>query len=168
MRLEKVNPVRSSREALNPVLAKTKLHSYKKQAVERSASNGVKSDLDTKFQKVLETPASFAFFVAIHDFIKHIESNPTLSASLSSRIKSNRELNIPSKYGYLKQIYQGLEDADSTSNADLGHTRYAVIIELKRIRDNDVSESNSFWKRRELSRRLTGEVYKILSQTVVA
>ncbi len=139
----------------------------------KKVSNGmkpekVKSDLDTKFQKVLETPASFAFFVAIHDFIKHIEAHPALSASLSSRIKSNRELNIPNKYEYLKQIYQGLEDAESTSNADLGHTRYAVIIELKRIRDNDVSESNSFWKRRELSRRLTGEIYRKLSQTVVA
>jgi len=123
----------------------------------------VKSDLDKKFQKVLATPASFDFFVAIHDFIEHIELNPSLSRDLLPRIKANRELNIPSKYGYLKQIYQGLEDADSKSDADLGHARYAVCTELNRIRNNDVSESNSFWKKREVSRRLTGEIYARLS-----
>ena len=123
----------------------------------------VKSDLDKKFQKVLKTPASFDFFKAIHDFIEYIESNSSLSNSLSSRIKSNRELNIPNKYGYLKQIYQGLEDADIKSNVDLGHTRYMAIQELKKIKNKDVSESNSFWKKRELFRRLTGEIYEILS-----
>ncbi|MEK9168243.1 MAG: hypothetical protein AAB698_00370, partial [Patescibacteria group bacterium] len=74
-----------------------------------------------------------------------------------------RELNIPNKYGYLKQIYQGLEDADIKSSADLGHTRYMVIQELNRIRNKDVSESNSFWKKRELFRKLTGEIYEILN-----
>ena len=123
----------------------------------------VKSDLDKKFQKVLKTPASFDFFTAIHDFIEYIELNPSLSSKLSSRVKSNRELNIPNKYGYLKQIYQGLEDADIKSSADLGHTRYMVIQELNRIRNKDVSESNSFWKKRELFRKLTGEIYEILS-----
>lgn len=123
----------------------------------------VKSDLDKKFQKVLKTPASFDFFTAIHDFIEYIESNPSLSSSLSSRIKSNRELNIPNKYGYLKQIYQGLEDVDIKSNTDLGHTRYMVIQELNRIRNKDVSDSNSFWKKRELFRKLAGEIYEILS-----
>lgn len=127
----------------------------------------VKSDLDKKFQKVLKTPASFDFFVAIHDFIEYIESNASLSNSLSSRIKSNRELNIPNKYGYLKQIYQGLEDADIKTNIDLGHTRYMAIQELNRIRNKDVSESNSFWKKRELFRRLTGEIYEILSPNSV-
>lgn len=127
----------------------------------------VKSDLDKKFQKVLKTPASFEFFVAIHDFIEYIESNASLSNSLSSRIKSNRELNIPNKYGYLKQIYQGLEDADIKTNIDLGHTRYMAIQELNRIRNKDVSESNSFWKKRELFRRLTGEIYEILSPNSV-
>ena len=123
----------------------------------------VKSDLDKKFQKVLKTPASFDFFTAIHDFIEYIELNPSLSSKLSSRVKSNRELNIPNKYGYLKQIYQGLEDADIKSSADLGHTRYMVIQELNRIRNKDVSESNSFWKKRELFRKLTGEIYEILN-----
>ena len=123
----------------------------------------VKSDLDKKFQKVLKTPASFDFFTAIHDFIEYIELNPSLSSKLSSRVKFNRELNIPNKYGYLKQIYQGLEDADIKSSADLGHTRYMVIQELNRIRNKDVSESNSFWKKRELFRKLTGEIYEILN-----
>mgnify|MGYP001576599300 FL=1 len=123
----------------------------------------VKSDLDKKFQKVLKTPAGFDFFTAIHDFIEYIELNPSLSSKLSSRVKSNRELNIPNKYGYLKQIYQGLEDADIKSSADLGHTRYMVIQELNRIRNKDVSESNSFWKKRELFRKLTGEIYEILN-----
>ncbi len=123
----------------------------------------VKSGLDKKFQKVLKTPAGFDFFVAIHDFIEHIELNSSLSDSLSSRIKSNRELNIPSKYSYLKQIYQGLEDADIKSNIDLGHARYAVLLELNRIRNKDVSESNSFWKKRELLRKLTGEIYNRLN-----
>ena len=30
-------------------------------------------DLDRKFQKVVTTPAGFDFFMAIHDFIEHIE-----------------------------------------------------------------------------------------------
>ncbi len=123
----------------------------------------VKSGLDKKFQKVLKTPAGFNFFVAIHDFIEHIELNSSLSNSLSCRIKSNRELNIPNKYSYLKQIYQGLEDADIKSNIDLGHARYAVLLELNRIRKKDVSESNSFWKKRELSRKLAVEIYERLN-----
>ncbi len=123
----------------------------------------VKSDLDEKFQKVLKTPASFAFFVAIHDFIEHIELNSPLSDSLSSRIKPNQKLKIPSKYGYLKQIYQGLEDADIKSSVDLGHARYMVIQDLNRIRNKNFSESNSFWKKRELFRKLTGEIYERLN-----
>ena len=126
-------------------------------------SEKTKSDLTKKFQKVLKTPASFAFFVAIHDFIEHIELNSSLAESLSQRIKTNLELNIPKKYSYLKQIYQGLEDANNKSAADLGHTRYSVILELNRIRNKDVSESNSFWKKRELFRRLTSEIYQRLN-----
>lgn len=122
-----------------------------------------KNGLDKKFQKVLKTPASFDFFVAIHDFIEHIEVNSFLSDNLSPRIKSNRDLKIPHKYGYLKQIYQGLEDADRKSNTDLGHARYMVIRELNRIRNNDFSDSNSFWKKRELSRKLIGEIYERLN-----
>ncbi|HEY4475188.1 MAG TPA: hypothetical protein VJB92_00465 [Candidatus Paceibacterota bacterium] len=126
-------------------------------------SEKAKSDLAKKFQKVLKTPASFDFFVAIHDFIQHIELNSSLSKNLSQRLKTNLELNIPKKYSYLKQIYQGLEDANNKSNADLGHTRYSVILELNRIRNKDVSESNSFWKKRELFRRLTSEIYQRLN-----
>ncbi len=122
-----------------------------------------KSDLDKKFQKVLQTPASFDFFVAIHDFIKHIELNQSLSDILSHRLKANRESGIPIKYGYLKQIYQGVEDINGRSNVDLGHARYAVILELNRIQNKDVSDTNSFWKKREVSRRLTDEVYKRLT-----
>ena len=122
-----------------------------------------KIDLDEKFQKILKTPASFDFFVAIHDFIEHIELNPCLFKSLSSCIKSNQELKIPGKYSRLKKIYQGVEDASTKSSVDLGHERYMVILELNKIRNKDVSENNSFWKRRELFRKLTGEIYEVLS-----
>lgn len=123
----------------------------------------IKTDLEKKFQKVLKTPASFDFYVAIHDFIEHIELNASLAKNLSPRLGPNRELNIPVKYGYLKQIYQGLEDAETTSTADLGHDRYAVLRDLNKIRENDMSDSNSFWKKRELFRKLTGEIYSRLN-----
>jgi len=123
----------------------------------------VKSDLDKKFQKVLKTPASFDFFVAIHDFVEHIELNPSLSDSLSQRIKPNLELKILNKYSHLKAIYQGLEDTHNQSNVDLGHVRYMVIQDLNRIRNKNFSESNSFWKKRELFRKLTSEIYERLN-----
>ncbi len=123
----------------------------------------VKSDLDEKFQKISKTPASFDFFVAIHDFIEHIELNPSLSKNLASYTKSNQEMKISSKYSHLKRIYQGLEDVNIKSNADLGHERYMVIIELNKIKNKNVSENNSFWKKRELFRKLTEEIYEILS-----
>lgn len=122
----------------------------------------MKTGLDKKFQKVAQTPASFDFFIAIHGFIKYIELNALLSGGLSHRIKINRELDISNKYDHLKQIYQGLEDIQTKSNADLGHTRYTVIKELNQIKNNDYSESNSFWKKRELSRKLTAVVYERL------
>ena len=121
-----------------------------------------KSGLDKKFQRVLQTPAGFDFFVAIHDFVKYIELNPFLSRGLSLRLKANQELGIENKYSYLKQIYQGVEDINVKSNVDLGHERYTVIRDLNRIQGNDVSENNSFWKKREFSRKLTDEVYKRL------
>ncbi|MBU1091380.1 hypothetical protein KKA27_00735 [Patescibacteria group bacterium] len=123
-----------------------------------------KIGLDEKFQKILKTPASFAFFVAIHDFIKHIESNRCLSDDLSSCIKktTNQELRISGKYDHLKRIYQGLEDTKAKPDVDLGHERYMALIELNKIRNKDVSENNSFWKKRELFRKLTGEIYEIL------
>lgn len=121
------------------------------------------SDLEQKFRKVLETPASFDFFVAIHDFIEYIERTPVFSKALSSRIKANRDLNIPTRYAYLKQVYQGLEDVHVRSNEDLGHARYMVIRELSQIQNNEASDSNSFWRKRELLRRLVGEIYKRLT-----
>ncbi len=122
-----------------------------------------KFDLDKKFQRVLETPASFDFFVAIHDFIKYIELSPSLSFGLSERVKANRELNIKSKYDYLRRVYQGLEDINIKSNNDLGHTRYMVIRELNQIQNKETSESNSFWRKRELFRKLTGLIYERLN-----
>ncbi|MBI4159777.1 hypothetical protein HY504_01290 [Candidatus Wolfebacteria bacterium] len=130
------------------------------------APHKVKKDLEKKFNKVIETPASFDFFVAIHDFIEHIEANSSLSRCLSSRANRDHETNILGKYGRLREIYQGLEDADSTSRADFGHARYMVINELTRIRNSDVSDSNSFWKRRELFRKLTGEIYERLNPAI--
>lgn len=121
------------------------------------------SGLAKKFKKVAETPAGFDFFSAIHDFIGYIESNPALLNRLSSRVKANRDSKIPDKYGYLKQIYQGLEDAGAKSGVDLGHNRYAVIMELNKIRNKDISESNSFWKKRELFRKLATEIYEKLN-----
>ena len=128
----------------------------------KSAKN-LKIGLDKKFKKVLKTPASFDFFKAIHDFVKYIELNPSLSSGLSSRKKSNQELKIPDKYKNLKKIYQGLEDANAKSNVDLGHERYMTLLELNKIKDKNVSESNSFWKKRELLRKITGEIYEALS-----
>lgn len=122
-----------------------------------------KSDLDKKFKKVLETPASFDFFMAIHDFIKHIELNPFLSKGLSARVKANKELDIANKYNYLKKIYQGLEDMSKKSGVDLGHARYMIIRELNQIKNKEFSGSNSFWKKRELFRKLAGIIYERLN-----
>ncbi|KKS91325.1 MAG: hypothetical protein UV67_C0031G0003 [Parcubacteria group bacterium GW2011_GWC1_43_12] len=128
----------------------------------------VKSDLDKKYQKVAETPASFDFFSAIHDFVEHIELNPSLSGSLSSRLKPNRDQNIPAKYNHLKQIYQGFEDVHKKPGVDLGHARYMILIELSKIKDNKVSDSNPFWKRRDLFRKLAEEIYgRLNSENIV-
>ncbi len=128
----------------------------------------VKSDLYEKFQKVIKAPAGFGFFMAIHDFIEHIESNSSLSRGLSSCTKLNREQKIPTKYNCLKQVYQGFEDANGKPGVDLGHARYMLIIELNKIKNKDVSGNNSFWKKRELFRKLTGEIYEKLSLDCVA
>lgn len=122
-----------------------------------------KLDLNKKFQRVQETPASFDFFVAIHDFIKHIEANPFFSGGLSERVKANRDLDIINKYDYLKTIYQGLEDINVKSSADLGHTRYMVIRELSQIQNKETSESNSYWRKRELFRKLVALVNERLN-----
>lgn len=127
----------------------------------------VKGGLDKKFENVVKTPAGFEFFVAIHDFIEHIESDSSYLKIIASKAAANLELKIPAKYDHLKLIYQGLEDANSKSSADLGHSRYAVLIELNKIRDNDVSESNSFWKKREAFRKFATEIYGRLTPTLV-
>ena len=119
-------------------------------------------DLDKKFQKVLRAPEGFGFFEAVHDFIEYIELNPVFASGLSYRTKINRELNIPTKYGYLRQIYQGLEDADAKTNKDLGHARYMNVRDLSRIQKREFSESNFFWRKRGLFRKLAGEVYERL------
>jgi len=129
-------------------------------------TSNAKETLELKFKKVKETSASFDFFISIHDFIGFIESDASFAIFLGAKAKRSKE--IPPKYFYLKQIYQGIEDIDETSNADLGHDRYVAIRELGMIRRNDVSDNNSFWKRRELFRKLSSEVYKILDAHLVA
>ena len=124
------------------------------------------ADLDKKFRKVTLTPASFDFFLAIHDFVRHIELHNSLSGILSRRTKAHLELDIAGKYNYLKQIYQGVEDINTKSDADLGHARYAVVRDLNRIQNNDFSESNSFWKKRESSRKLATIIYERLNPSV--
>lgn len=129
----------------------------------KGSEKKVDANLNKKFQRVLATPASFDFYVAIHDFIEHIEQDSSLSKGLSDKLKANRELDIPSKYTNLKRIYQGVQDINIKTKTDLGHERYMVISELNRIQKKDVSESNSFWKKRELFRKLTGIVYDRLN-----
>lgn len=126
-----------------------------------------KAGLDKKFQKVLETPASFEFFVAIHDFIEYIEENSAFKKILTAKNAANTELKIPTKYDYLKLIYQGLQDSATKSDADLGHSRYAVILELNKIKDNDVSNSNSFWKKRDVIRKFATDIYGRLTPVTV-
>jgi hypothetical protein len=127
-----------------------------------------KSDLDKKFQKVVEAPMNFALFTAIHDFIEHIETTPALLKNISYSNKINREANVPAKYGYLRQIYQGVEDTNTKTNDDLGHARYMVVRDLGYIKKAELSESNFFWKKRELFKKLTGEVYEVLKMEPVA
>ncbi|OGY97829.1 MAG: hypothetical protein A2855_03040 [Candidatus Liptonbacteria bacterium RIFCSPHIGHO2_01_FULL_57_28] len=110
-----------------------------------------KLDLAKKYQKVLQTPAGYSFFVAIHDFVGHIEVDRILSRQ-----------SLPAKYGQLKQVYQGLEDTYIRTDADLGHDRYMTIQDLNRIQKEDISDSNPLWKKRELLRSLAGEVFEKL------
>jgi hypothetical protein len=121
---------------------------------------------DEKFQRISKTPAGFDFFVAIHDFVEHIELDKSLSKSLASFMKANQELRINGKYGYLKKIHQGMKDADTKSGADLGHERLMALVELNKIKNNNVSENNPFWKKREIFRKITGEIYEILSPSL--
>lgn len=120
------------------------------------------ASLEKKYQKVMTVPPGIVFFEAIHDFVDHIESDPKLANQLSQRIKANKELGIPNKYNSLKQIHQGMEDVASPSNKDIGHTRHLVVRDLSRILNHEMSDSNFFWKKRELFRKLTSEVYERL------
>lgn len=104
--------------------------------------------------KVATTPDGFNFFVAIHDFVQQLE--------LHVRFKT---LTLPAKYSYLKQIHQGIEDLnlDSDRSEDLGHDRYMVIQDLLKIRNKDFSESNPLWKKREMLRRFSADIYIMLN-----
>jgi len=122
-----------------------------------------KLDLEKKFQKVVQAPEGFDLFKAIHDFIEHIETNPAFVSNLSASSKINRELNIKTKYGYLRQVYQGLEDAAVKTDKDLGHARYMNVRDLGRIQNHELSETNFFWRKRAVFKKLAGEVYERLT-----
>ena len=122
-----------------------------------------KRALKRKLQKVVATPPSFGFFVAIHDFVECIEQNKALSGHLSRRTEINKDLKLPTKYAHLKKIYQGIKDTNGQSGGDLGHDRYMIINDLKRIQNNEESDYNEFWRKRETFRKLTVEVYERLA-----
>ncbi|MFH1978983.1 MAG: hypothetical protein ABII97_01170 [Patescibacteria group bacterium] len=123
----------------------------------------IKNDLDEKFQKILKTSASFDFFIAIHDFVELVESNSSLSKNLAPSVGSNQKEGIPSKYNYLKKVHQGVKDIRTKTSNDLGHDRYMAILELNKIKNKELSDNNSFWKKRELFRKSTGLIYEKLS-----
>ncbi|KKS99352.1 MAG: hypothetical protein UV75_C0006G0041 [Candidatus Giovannonibacteria bacterium GW2011_GWA1_43_15] len=113
-------------------------------------SETMKLELDRRFQKVLATPASFDFLMAIHDFVQYIELS-----SLSKR--------LPIQYAHLKQIYQGVKDSGAKSKGDLGHARYMVIHDLNRIQNNEFSQNNLFWRKQEFFRKLAIEIHEKLN-----
>lgn len=125
------------------------------------SSEAERSALSRKFEKVQTAPAGFELFVFIHDFVAHIESRASFDIFLKDK-KASRTKEVPVKYFVLRQIYQGIEDIDRTTTEDLGHDRYVAIRELGQIRKKEASESNTFWRRREAVRKITGEVYKVL------
>jgi len=117
-----------------------------------------RSELDKRYQKISEAAANYDFFVAIHDFVWHIESQKFLA----------RRASRPGKYQYLKDIYQGIEDGKPTlSDKDLGHARVMAALDLGRIKKNDVSENNVFWRKREFFRKTACEVYEKLSTSLL-
>jgi len=127
----------------------------------------IKSGLDQKFKKVREAPEGFTFFVSLHHFVEYIESTPSFAIFFDSAGKGSRAAEISPKYSVLKQIHQGIEDIDIRTTDDLGHDRYVAIRELSLIRKADLSENNTFWKRRGSLRKLAGEIHKTL-QTYLA
>lgn len=122
----------------------------------------IRSALDRKLKKVHETPASFGFFVSLHNFVEYIESTPTFAVFFSGTKRGSRASELSPKYFVMKQVYQGIEDIDVRTASDLGHDRYVAIRELGLIRNKDISENNSFWKRRELLRKVAGQVHETL------
>ena len=127
-----------------------------------TSAEKINSILDKKLKKVRETPASFTFFVSLHDFVEYIESTPSFTVFFSGTKKGSRASEISPKYSILKEVYQGIEDIDVHTTNDLGHNRYVAIRDLSLIRNNDISENNSFWKRRELLRKTAGEIHQTM------
>ncbi|MGC9599049.1 MAG: hypothetical protein ABSE18_01535 [Minisyncoccia bacterium] len=127
-----------------------------------ASAKKIKLVLDRKLKEVCETPASFTFFVSLHDFVKYIESTPSFAVFFSGAKKGGRAKELSPKYSVMRQVYQGIEDIDVRTTNDLGHDRYVAIRELSLIRNKDVSDNNSFWKRRELLRKVAGEIHHTL------
>ncbi len=123
----------------------------------------IKSTLDQKFKKVNETPAGFSFFVSLHDFVEYVESTPSFNAFFGTAKRGSRAAEISPKYSILKQVHQGIEDIDVNTTDDLGHDRFVAIRELTLIRKKDTSENNSFWKKRDFLRKLTGDIHRTLN-----
>ncbi|MBI5220268.1 MAG: hypothetical protein HY978_00320 [Candidatus Liptonbacteria bacterium] len=121
-----------------------------------------KAALDQKLKKISETPASFNFYVCLHDFVEHIESTRSFDVFFSPT-KGRRAAEIPKKYAVLKQIHQGIKDVKSPTSSDVGHDRYVAIRELSLIRKQDLSENNSFWRNRESFRKLASDIHRTLS-----
>ena len=122
----------------------------------------IKSTLDQKIKEVRETPASFPFFVSLHDFVQYIESIPSFGVFFSGTKKGSRAKELSAKYAMMRQIYQGIEDIDVDTKDDLGHDRYAAIRDLSLIRSKNVSENNLFWRQREPLRKLAGDIHATL------
>jgi hypothetical protein len=130
--------------------------------VMESSSKQIQATLAKKGKKVSEAPDGFKFYLSLHDFIEYIESTPSFEVFFQGRKKGSRARDLAPKYFVLKQVYQGIEDIDLRTTDDLGHDRYVAIRELGLIRGKDISENNSFWKRREQLRKVAGEVHKTL------
>ena len=126
-----------------------------------------KLELDARFRRISEAPEGFGLFKAIHDLVEYIDLNPALSNSLfgtSTGARSSRKARVPEKYSYLWQIYQGLEDSGIKTNEDIGHVRLVNVRDLNRIQNNELSENNFFWKKRELFRKLAVEIHEKLKK----
>jgi hypothetical protein len=126
-----------------------------------------KDKLDEKFKKVMNTPASFAFFVAIHEFIEYIERDRVLSRHFSSKSRASENADLLYKYTHLKRIHQGLKDIKIKTGEDLGHVRLTTVRDLNRIRNKETKDSNLFWEKRESFRKQATEIYERLNATLL-